>query len=471
LISSEGENNTRNETFTDAEHQLIGMKLSYISENHAARINGNTSQEELDEILNDIIRGYRKELEDENVYLVEGVPQYFNTTAEVESSRYLMEGMPGRGKEVETGNHINAITRGDPSDPDEIVVVIPGTTFDDVLDWEQTVHHTLNNRSFDYSEEAIEYVGDLIEKYPDAKITVDGHSMAGKIAMQIGMTYPNVQVNAYNPTALDKEFRKMLDDDVHYDNINVFVYDDEIAGLERLFRYITMEGSGRSMEGMPFQVYHMEDDRPALKDSLPDGISEYSRMYRDMIRSRNLKGWIEQHSNGAYRGLDGSLIDIFKLSPFTYTNGAIGGTEIEFNKQRYLDLANLLESEIVPQLKKALGLHESMEEDISGEIRGIIDKAESGIMEIEYDKDVIGMTACGDPRVDKISEFKGNYLIDGKYRCYDNSHLTELLEKNHNLQQRLSQFASRLQETAHHLEIMDMMSALNIKGSKKPMIL
>ncbi|UJW59316.1 hypothetical protein HXZ66_18830 [Bacillus sp. A116_S68] len=434
-------------SFTEAEHQLLAMKISYRAENQAKG-----SDEEV--IKENMLMMYQDGLDDESIEFVDDVPQYFNTTAEVESSSYLMEGMPGRGKEVETGNHINAITKGDPSDPDEIVVVIPGTTFTDILDWEQTVHHTLNNRTFDYSEEAIEYVGDLIEKYPDAKITVDGHSMAGKIAMQIGMAYPNVQVNAYNPTALDKEFRKMLDDEVHYDNINVFVYDDEIAGLERLFRYITTDGSGRSMEGMPFQVYHMKDDRPEFRNSL------------QMLPNRILNGKIEQHSNGAYRGLDGSLIDIFKLSPFTYTNGAIGGTEIEFNKQRYLDLANLLESEIVPQLKKALGLHESMEEDISGEIRRIIDKAESGIMEIEYDKDVIGTTACGDPRVDKISEFKSNYLIDGKYRCYDNSRLTQLLEKNHELQQRLSQFASRLQETAHRLEIMDMISALNIKGSK-----
>ncbi|WP_078578900.1 alpha/beta hydrolase family protein [Salipaludibacillus agaradhaerens] len=440
----------RVKSFTDAEHQLIGMKVSYQAENIVRDYD--ISNFNIDDIEELMLVEYQEALGDNSIRFVDDVPQYFNTTAEVESSSYLMEGMPGRGKEVETGNHINAITRGDPSDPDEIVVVIPGTTFTDILDWEQTVHHTLNNRTFDYSEEAIEYVGDLIEKYPDAKITVDGHSMAGKIAMQIGMAYPNVQVNAYNPTALDKEFRKMLDDDVHYDNINVFVYDDEIAGIERMIRYT--DGSGRSMEGMPFQVYHMKDDRPEFRNSL------------QMLPNRILNGKIEQHSNGAYRGLDGSLIDIFKLSPFTYTNGAIGGTEIEFNKQRYLDLANLLESEIVPQLKKALGLHESMEEDISGEIRRIIDKAESGIMEIEYDKDVIGTTACGDPRVDKISEFKSNYLIDGKYRCYDNSRLTQLLEKNHELQQRLSQFASRLQETAHHLEIMDMISAVNIKGSK-----
>ncbi|MCR6112400.1 hypothetical protein HXA35_18875 [Bacillus sp. A301a_S52] len=74
--------------------------------------------------------------------------------------------------ELKAVNHINAITRGGPSNPDDIVVVIPGTTFTDILDWERTVHHMLNNRTFDCSEEAIEYVGDLIKKYSDAKITV-----------------------------------------------------------------------------------------------------------------------------------------------------------------------------------------------------------------------------------------------------------------------------------------------------------
>ena len=39
----------------------------------------------------------------------------------------------------------------------------------------------------DYSERAIEYIGEVKEKYPNAEIVVDGQSMAGKIAIQNGL--------------------------------------------------------------------------------------------------------------------------------------------------------------------------------------------------------------------------------------------------------------------------------------------
>ncbi|WP_078578898.1 hypothetical protein [Salipaludibacillus agaradhaerens] len=105
------------EAFTDAEHQLIGMKISYISEENASYIDESSTEAEITQILDKTIEDYRIALNNNNINFVDDVPQYFNTTAEVESSSYLMEGIPAR--EIESGNHINAITKGDPSNPDE----------------------------------------------------------------------------------------------------------------------------------------------------------------------------------------------------------------------------------------------------------------------------------------------------------------------------------------------------------------
>ncbi|MCR6107993.1 hypothetical protein HXA34_17010 [Salipaludibacillus agaradhaerens] len=314
-MNLEGSTYLKDESFSEAEHQLLGMKVSYRAENHANHIPAVGEQE----VRRRMLREYREVLNDNSIRFVEDASQYINSAQITDISSHPLVKIP---LPVQTGNHINAITRGDPSNPEEIVVVIPGTTFSDFADVEQTFVGT-NDRVFNYSEEAIEYVGQLKEKYPDAKITVDGHSLAGKIAMQIGMTYPDVHVNAYNPTALDKEFRKMLKDDVHYDNINVLIYDDEVAGIWRSYLYLLHDGSGMSMEGFPFNIHHM-----TTKD-----LSDMVRNLPDWIHDQNFdkKGrWdlLTQHSNGGFRALDGSLIDVFNLNEVSFTKGGFGASDI-----------------------------------------------------------------------------------------------------------------------------------------------
>ncbi|UTR16308.1 hypothetical protein MM221_07100 [Salipaludibacillus sp. LMS25] len=92
------------------------MKISYQAENIVRDYD--ISNFNIDDIEELMLVEYQEALGDNSIRFVDDVPQYFNTTVEVkESSSYLMEGMPSR--EVETGNHINAITRGDPSISDE----------------------------------------------------------------------------------------------------------------------------------------------------------------------------------------------------------------------------------------------------------------------------------------------------------------------------------------------------------------
>ncbi|UJW59318.1 hypothetical protein HXZ66_18840 [Bacillus sp. A116_S68] len=100
----------KTEAFTDAEHQLIDMKISYISKENASYTDESSTEAEITQILDKTIEDARIALNNNNIIFVEGVPQYLNTTAEVESSSYLMEGMPGRGKEIETGNN-NALQK------------------------------------------------------------------------------------------------------------------------------------------------------------------------------------------------------------------------------------------------------------------------------------------------------------------------------------------------------------------------
>ncbi|SDZ69133.1 hypothetical protein SAMN05421736_1494, partial [Evansella caseinilytica] len=125
------------------------------------------------------------------------------------------------------------------------------------MDRDQTFGNANLRRALgkDYTDQTIQYIEDLKEKYPNAVITVDGHSMAGKVVIQIGMMFPDVEVYAFNPTILDKKYREMLKEDQHYDNINVFIFDKELAGYERRLRY---GPGGLSMKNLPFNVYHMD---------------------------------------------------------------------------------------------------------------------------------------------------------------------------------------------------------------------
>lgn len=164
-----------NKVFTPAEHQLIAMKLSYRVEDYAKK---SKNMEEI-EIENKLINEYRKYINNENIQLVKGIPQYFNETVTVTK----IQGTPSyTGKiemEVQSGFHANAITKGDPNEPGtEILVTFAGTDFSDTADFQQTFT-SQSARYIDYSEKAIEYIEEIRKKYPNAKIVVDGHSMGG----------------------------------------------------------------------------------------------------------------------------------------------------------------------------------------------------------------------------------------------------------------------------------------------------
>ncbi|SDZ68903.1 BAAT / Acyl-CoA thioester hydrolase C terminal [Evansella caseinilytica] len=218
-----------NSSFTEAEHQYIAMKIVYRTENHV-RGNEIINDNDLEIVEGLMLNEYQAALNDKSIKFVKDVPQYFDNTVtqEIYVPSDISLGSGNVNYEFQNGNHVNAITRGDPNNPDEIVVTFPGTDFGDRMDRDQTVFANGSKRQIDYTEEAIQYISDLKEKYPDAKITVNGHSMAGKLVMAIGMMFPDVEVYAFNPTALDKEYRKMLKEDQHYDNINVFLQLNQI---------------------------------------------------------------------------------------------------------------------------------------------------------------------------------------------------------------------------------------------------
>ncbi|SDZ68914.1 hypothetical protein SAMN05421736_1426, partial [Evansella caseinilytica] len=243
-------------SFTEAEHQLIAMKISYRAEK---RVRGKEilTESDLQDVQDLMLEEYQRALDDRNIKFVSDVPQYFDNTVtkEIYVPSDISLGSGHVNYEFQTGNHVNAITRGDPNNPDEIVVTFPGTDFGDGMDRAQTIFANGSKRQIDYTEEAVQYISDLKEKYPDAKIMVNGHSMAGKLAMAIGMMFPDVVVYAFNPTTLDKQYREMLKEDQHYDNINVFIFDKEVAGFERFLRY---GFGGLSMKNLPFNVYHMD---------------------------------------------------------------------------------------------------------------------------------------------------------------------------------------------------------------------
>jgi hypothetical protein len=113
-------------SFTEAEHQLIAMKISYQAEGHM-RVNKLMTEEDLEDVRDLMLVDYRRALGDERTQFVEGVDQHFDS-----DPIHLKVGpIP---IEFQNGNHVNAITRGDPNNPDEIVITFPGTDFMDISD-------------------------------------------------------------------------------------------------------------------------------------------------------------------------------------------------------------------------------------------------------------------------------------------------------------------------------------------------
>ncbi|MCR6112130.1 hypothetical protein HXA35_17520 [Bacillus sp. A301a_S52] len=67
--------NVRSESFSEAEHQLIGMKISYEAEEIANEI----MDEE--EAKRQMLLEYQRMLEDDTIQFVDNVPQKLNTTS------------------------------------------------------------------------------------------------------------------------------------------------------------------------------------------------------------------------------------------------------------------------------------------------------------------------------------------------------------------------------------------------------
>ncbi|SDZ69129.1 hypothetical protein SAMN05421736_1493 [Evansella caseinilytica] len=67
-------------SFTEAEHQLISMKISYKAEEYVPLLREASNQAELNDLLNGMLEEYRVALDDLNIKFVEGVPQYFEST-------------------------------------------------------------------------------------------------------------------------------------------------------------------------------------------------------------------------------------------------------------------------------------------------------------------------------------------------------------------------------------------------------
>ncbi|MBA4536954.1 hypothetical protein H1Z61_07300 [Bacillus aquiflavi] len=409
-----------NETFSEADHQLIGMKLSYQAEEitRSIEINDRNSKK----VKNNMLKVYRKHLDNKKIKLVENLPQYFKDKIPIKP---ISSGM----NEIETGFHANAITKGDPKNPKEITVVFPGTDFDDGFDVQQT-SRSQSKRHDDYSERAIKYIGQVKEKYPNAEIVVDGHSMAGKIAIQIGLIYPDVTVYAFNPTAIDSEYHKLIEEGKHYDNINVLIFDNDIAKYERWFQYFL---KSKTTGSLPFNTYHIDPDKLQWIQQLPaphDGIFDH-------------------HSTGGFRGVDGSLWDIFNLTPIGFSASNSGTTEINFDKERYLHFSNVLEHQMVPYLRKAIPLIEQMEEEIDEKIREIITRAEQQIESVKFE------STYPDPRPGAIESLKDKFYRSGKYRCYEEESMLTLLDALHRSAQEITQSASKIVETAEAFERID----------------
>lgn len=406
------------QSFSPAEHQLIGMKISYRTEDYVAKI------QDPKNLRREMLQEYHDLLEDKNISFVKGVPQF--SKEKVPS----VPGILGSTFKTETGFHANAITRGDPKNPEEIVITFAGTDFSDPVDVDQTFIPRVS-RLTDYSDTAIDYVKQIKEKYPDAKISANGQSMAGKLVMQIGVVYPDIEVYAFNPTTLDRKFYKLIEDGKAYDNINVLIYDHEIAGVERWFGYGFMLTSTKNL---PFNFYHIDSENA--------GFSIKSHLHR------HHGGMAEQHSTGGFRSPDGSLMDVFNLNPIDFSGGGGGTSPIVFDKDRYVRFAKILQHDIVYNLKKALTLLEAMEDNVHSRMKSIVNRAEQDIEHIPFEPGVI----YRDPRPGAVQSLRETYYKAGKYRCYDNEAFTALVDSLDHARKKIHHLALTIHETANDFE-------------------
>src|SRR5690606_1009389 len=228
----------------------------YEAENYVRSFPEIKSEQDVIQLTDLMIREYRTQLENENIRFVYGISQYSKEKVKIYNDRH------GYYSYVESGFHANAISKGDPNEKGaEIVVTFSGTDFTEFTDVTQTFSPQ-SARAIDYSEKAIQYVKTIKEKYPNANIVVNGHSMGGKLSMQVGIVFPDVEVYAFNPTALDRKYQKLLKENHQYDNIHVLIHEGEIAQWERSFKYALFLQQEKSL---PFQLYYIRPTKAGIR--------------------------------------------------------------------------------------------------------------------------------------------------------------------------------------------------------------
>lgn len=414
-----------NTSFTMSEHQYIAMKLTYQAEDLAKQYVEN----DLDDayIVDQIQKMYQSRLDNKDIDLLRNVPQFTNEMVEREVE--LANGAKVMIKE-ENGFHANAIVKGDPNIPGtEIVISFAGTDFSVGSDVQQTFTRS-GKRIVNYSELAKQYVEEIRKKYPNAKIVVNGHSMGGKLAIQIGLEFEDVIVYAFNPTGIDGTYMDKIKKDQHYDNINVLLYQQDIAGFQRWWQYLI---HGKSTKNLPFNIYRIDS-----KQIYP---------FTNWLHiPGHLTGPIDAHSQGGFRSLDGSLIDIFNLQEINFAKGSSGTELIVFDRNRYKRYAELLEGDFSGYVKMAIDLLSSMEDEIHLTVSKKVEAARNEIYSVPVDRELLSMYY--DPREEKYESLKKGYYKDYKYRVYDSGRLKELINKLELLKKDMEELASLIHETA-----------------------
>lgn len=220
----------------------------------------------------------------------------------------------------------------------------------------------------------------------------------------------------------------------YFHNINVLVYDKEIARIDRSMKYLLKR---KRVDELPFNLYHMEFAKAGLR----------RKMYPLPKAHASI---VKQHSTGAYRCSVGNLWDVFTNTPIQFTENSRGSAETVFTKERYLELLSLLQDEIAANIQLAIHLMKETEETMDTEMQIMFNDLEERLAQIPFDSDAIKM--YGDPRQNYLKEFEKKYFKKGKYRGYDYDSFIALLQSLQHTLQRIDTVASMIIETSDTFE-------------------
>lgn len=257
------------------------------------------------------------------------------------------------------------------------------------------------------------------------------------MAMTKGLLFPDVVVYAFNPTAVDDKYISYLRKKDKYKNINVLIYDQELAYLERLIQYGKY---GLKVTDLPVNVYHIDIDKAGDRNN-----KQFPSLHSELL---------DEHSTGALRSLDKSLWDPFNIKQINFSAGGTGTKEIKFTKKRYTDFANILQNELLPYLKIAILKLEETADEVDQNIKNIIARAEEQIQRIQISLEALPIGGS-DPRQHSIESLKREYYKNKMYRCYDEAALNDVFM---NLQKAIMAFvniAPKIHEMANYFETVD----------------